>query len=41
MFNPIEKKLIKSKLVVMTVWCLTIIAVVGGSVAAQKETVAR
>ena len=36
MFNQIERKLMKSKLVVMTVWCLTIIAAVGGSVAAQK-----
>jgi len=36
MFNQIERKLIKSKLVVMTICCLTIIAVVGGSVAAQN-----
>jgi len=36
MFNPIERKLIKNKLVVMTILCLTIIAVVAGSVAAQN-----
>ena len=38
MFNQIERKVIKSKLLVMTVWCLRIIAAVGGSVAAQNGT---
>ena len=36
MFSQIGRKLIKNKLLLMTVWCLTIIAAVAGSVAAQK-----